>query len=52
MVKKNWIIKEQGDPREIEFLSQTLGLSRSISCLLVQRGIKSYEDARSFFVLI
>lgn len=49
MLKKNWIIKEQGDEQEIAFLRKELDISRTISCLLVQRGIKTYEAAKSFF---
>ncbi len=49
MVSKNWIIKEQGNPGEIISLQQALGVSRPVSCLLVQRGIKTFEEAKAFF---
>jgi len=49
MVTKNWIIKEQGNPKDIEFLRKALGVSRPVSCLLVQRGIKTFEEAKTFF---
>ncbi len=49
MINKNWAIKEQGDPRAMGPLQLELGVSRAISCLLVQRGINTSEAARSFF---
>lgn len=49
MINKNWVIKEHGDPRAMKSLQLELGVSRPISCLLVQRGIKTTEAARSFF---
>jgi len=49
MLIKNWIIKDQGVPGEIGFLQKALGVNRPVSCLLVQRGIKTFEDAKAFF---
>ncbi len=46
---KNWVIKEQGDDDEVKHLQEVLGVSRTIANLLVQRGIKTYEEAKAFF---
>ncbi|MFW5877968.1 MAG: single-stranded-DNA-specific exonuclease RecJ [bacterium] len=46
---KNWIIKEQGGEDEVKHLQEVLGVTRTIANLLVQRGIKTFDDARAFF---
>ncbi|MBN2697475.1 MAG: single-stranded-DNA-specific exonuclease RecJ [Bacteroidales bacterium] len=48
-MEKNWIIKEQGNDKEVDALSHALGVDRTIANLLIQRNIKSYEQARAFF---
>lgn len=44
-----WIIKDQGDPTDVDHLSQALDIDKILSNLLVQRGIRTFEEARSFF---
>jgi single-stranded-DNA-specific exonuclease len=46
---KNWIIKEQGDEDELKHLEDVLGVSRTIANLLIQRNIKTYDQAKAFF---
>src|SRR5436190_12299323 len=46
---KRWLIKAQGDKESVEQLSKELNISRTLSNLLVQRGISTYEQARRFF---
>ena len=44
-----WIIKEQADPAKVEKLSAEVGIDRVLSNLLVQRGVETFEQARTFF---
>jgi single-stranded-DNA-specific exonuclease len=46
---KAWKIKENGHIEDIRRLSEELSVSPVISTLLVQRGITTYERARTFF---
>jgi len=46
---KRWVIKEPGDVAIEKALSQELNISRQLARLLVQRGIKTFEEAKSFF---
>jgi single-stranded-DNA-specific exonuclease len=48
-MKKNWVIKAQGDEQVIASLSRELGIDRPLSHLLAQRGITTYNEARAFF---
>lgn len=49
MLKKRWNIRETDDKFSIETLSDSLNISETLSCLLVQRGINSFSDAKKFF---
>ncbi|MCF0173172.1 MAG: single-stranded-DNA-specific exonuclease RecJ [Bacteroidales bacterium] len=49
IVNKKWIVKESGNPVLVRQLAQELGIDPVLSNLLVQRGIKSYDEAREFF---
>lgn len=46
---KRWVIKEPGDAAEVAALTEALDINKSVANLLVQRGLKSYEDAQQFF---
>jgi single-stranded-DNA-specific exonuclease len=48
-MEKRWVLKPQGDPDAIELLAQELSIDTHLSNLLVQRGIKTYDEARAFF---
>lgn len=48
-MNKRWVIKERGDPEIVQQLSRDLNINTLLSTLLVQRGVKTFEDARSFF---
>ena len=43
---KRWVINEPGDEETIESLSQALVVDKVIANLLVQRGIKTFEEAK------
>ena len=49
IVDRKWIVKEAGNPVLVRQLAQELGIDPVLSNLLVQRGIKTYEEAREFF---
>ena len=48
-MEKRWVLKERGDEQLISKLAQELDISEHLANLLVQRGVKSYEEARTFF---
>lgn len=48
-MEKNWIIKSQGPEAEVLALSRALGIHRVLANLLVQRGIRTFDEAKDFF---
>ncbi|MEA1898757.1 MAG: single-stranded-DNA-specific exonuclease RecJ [Bacteroidota bacterium] len=46
---KRWVIKKPGDAAEVTALAEALDINKSVASLLVQRGLKSFDDARKFF---
>ncbi len=46
---KVWNFKRQGDQNEVKHLSAALNVNMVIARLLVQRNIKTYNDAKAFF---
>lgn len=48
-MEREWIIKEQGDKEEVMHLAEALGIDYTLANLLVQRNIKTFEQARVFF---
>lgn len=48
-MEKRWIVKEQGDKKEVDSLAEALNVKESIANLLVLRDIKSFDKARQFF---
>lgn len=46
---KKWIVKEPGNPALVRQLSAELGIDQVLANLLVQRNIKSYQEAHDFF---
>jgi single-stranded-DNA-specific exonuclease len=48
-MKKNWIIKEQAKKEEAGSLSKALNVQNYLANLLVQRGIRTKEQAEAFF---
>ncbi len=47
-LEKKWVIKKPGDPEAVRRLSAELGIDEALASLLVQRGIRSQAEARSF----
>ncbi|HKL34602.1 MAG TPA: single-stranded-DNA-specific exonuclease RecJ [Tangfeifania sp.] len=48
-MERMWNLKKQGDLNEIKHLSAALNVNMTIARLLVQRGIKTFNDAKAFF---
>jgi single-stranded-DNA-specific exonuclease len=48
-MKKNWIIKEQSGKDEIESLRSEFNIKDCLANLLIQRSIKTKEQAQAFF---
>jgi single-stranded-DNA-specific exonuclease len=46
---KKWIVKEPGNPALVRQLAADLGIDQSLANLLVQRGIKSFSEAKNFY---
>ncbi len=44
-----WIIRESADSATVERLAAEVGIDRVLADLLVQRGVSTFEEARSFF---
>ncbi len=47
--EKKWVVREPGNPAIVRQLTQELGVDPVLVNLLVQRGIKTYPEARAFF---
>ncbi len=47
--EKRWAIKPSGDIDIIKSLASQLSINNTLATLLVQRGIRTYEEAKSFF---
>ena len=48
-MKKRWVQAEAGDKEITDLLAQQLTIDHSLAAILVQRGIKSFDEARYFF---
>ncbi len=46
---KRWVLKEQGEEKTVRHLSEVLNIDHNLANLLVQRGVTTFEEARSFF---
>ena len=49
MMERIWNLKKQGDSNEIKHLSAALNVNMPLARLLVQRGIKTFNEAKAFF---
>ncbi len=48
-MEREWIIKDQGNIDEVDKLASELNITRALANLLVQRNIKTFDQARVFF---
>lgn len=44
-----WTLKPEPNEKEVEKLTKELGIDKVLSKLLVQRGIKTFDEAKDFF---
>ncbi len=48
-MEKRWVFKNQGEEEIVRNLAEELSIDLNLSNLLVQRGIHSFDQARSYF---
>lgn len=48
-MEKRWFLKPRGDPETVQRLSKELNINTILANLLVQRGVRTFEEAKSFF---
>lgn len=48
-MEKRWIIKEKPEDKVVQQLSSEINVRPALATLLVQRGITTYDQAKSFF---
>lgn len=48
-MEKRWVLKQYGRKEDVENLAKELNIEPVLANLLVQRGVKTFEDARKFF---
>jgi single-stranded-DNA-specific exonuclease len=48
-MEKRWVLKESSDQELVKNLARELSIDRNLAELLVQRGIKTFDEARAFF---
>ncbi len=48
-MEKRWIVHEMPDEQDVNQLSRELNIHKHLAKILLQRGIKTFEEARHFF---
>jgi single-stranded-DNA-specific exonuclease len=48
-MEKRWVFKPQGDKEETDRIGTLLNIDTNLANLLVQRDIKTYDEAKAFF---
>ena len=48
-MEKRWVIKPKADQKEVDHLAEILNINDLLANLLVQRGIKTFDQAKKFF---
>jgi single-stranded-DNA-specific exonuclease len=49
IMEKRWVLRKSGDNQIIKQLQQSLNINIHLANLLVQRGVLTFDDAKSFF---
>ena len=49
ITERKWTVHEAGNPEKVDRLATELGVDRVLAELLVQRGVETFQQARSFF---
>ncbi len=48
-MEKRWVSKPRVDQKEVDYLAEVLNINDLLANLLVQRGVKTFDQAKSFF---
>jgi single-stranded-DNA-specific exonuclease len=48
-MQKRWVVKEAPDAAKVQNLADSLGISRTLAGILCQRGICTFEEAKTYF---
>ena len=48
-MENRWVVKKEADKQIVERLGKELSISQQLTNLLVQRGVTTFEEAKSFF---
>ena len=48
-MNKRWAVRDNAEEEQASILAAELNIDNVLSTLLINRGIRSYEDARLFF---
>lgn len=48
-METRWILNNQADSQQVAELSKVLGIDENLATLLVQRGITTFDEAKTFF---
>jgi len=48
-MEKRWVLKPQGNEKDIQKLAKELNIEPVLAKLLVQRGVKTFEESKAFF---
>ncbi|MDR0725415.1 MAG: single-stranded-DNA-specific exonuclease RecJ [Prevotellaceae bacterium] len=48
-MERKWIMKQKGNPADVQRLSEELSIDTVLANLLVQRGVYTFQDAHAFF---
>jgi single-stranded-DNA-specific exonuclease len=48
-MEKRWVLKPQGNEKDVQHLAKELNIEPVLANLLVQRGVKTFEQSKAFF---
>jgi len=48
-MQKRWVEKNKADAKAVASLAEALHINKILACLLINRGIRDFEEARQFF---
>ena len=49
MMRKKWLVKDAPNPLDVSRLKEEMNVSEIVAHMLIQRGIKDFNSARTFF---
>src|SRR6056297_2937040 len=48
-MEKRWVLKPRGNEKDVQHLAKELNIEYVLANLLVQRGVKTFEQSKAFF---